>query len=314
MMNAGIGTGRITGWGSYLPDKIVTNHDLAESMETNDEWIRERTGIGQRHIGTTTAELAAAAGAKAMAQAGVEPSEIDLVLLATTSPDKQCPGTAPVVQHMLGLDCGALDVQAACSGFVYGLVAANGMLTTGANKILVIGAETLSRIVDWTDRTTAILFGDGAGAVVMERTDGPGSLLGWSLGAAGEYEDILYADHDGGCLTMNGKEVFRQAVKVMVRSSNEALEMAGLTIDDMALVVPHQANARIIEAACKRLGCPIEKTSQVLEHTGNTSSASIPLALVDALDKDRIAPGDYVLLVGFGAGMTSASAVLRWDP
>lgn len=313
-MNPGIGTGRITGWGVSLPDKILTNADLAKTIDTSDEWIRERTGIGERRIGTSTAELGAAAGAKAIADAGVEPSEIDLVLLATTTPDKQCPGTAPVIQQMLGLDCGALDVQAACSGFVYALVAANGMLTTGAKKILVIGAETMSRIVDWDDRGTAILFGDGAGAVVMERTDGPGSLLGWSLGSAGEYEEILYADHDGGCLIMNGKEVFRQAVKVMVRSSLEALEMAGLTIDDISLVVPHQANARIIEAACKRLGCPIEKTSQVLHYTGNTSSASIPLALVDALDKDRVSPGDHVLLVGFGAGMTSASAVLRWEP
>lgn len=313
-MNPGIGTGRITGWGVSLPDKIVTNDDLAKTIDTNDEWIRERTGIAERRIGTSTAELGAAAAAKAMAHAGVGPADIDMVLLATTTPDKQCPGTAPVIQEMLGLDCGALDVQAACSGFVYGLVMANGLLTTGANRILVIGAETMSRITDWTDRGTAILFGDGAGAVVMERTDGPGSLLGWSLGSAGEYEEILYADHNGGCLIMNGKEVFRQAVKVMVKSSNEALAMAGLTIDDITLVVPHQANKRIIEAACKRLGCPVEKTSQVLQYTGNTSSASIPLALVDALDKDRVSPGDHVLLVGFGAGMTSASAVLRWEP
>lgn len=313
-MNPGIGTGRITGWGVSLPDKIVTNDDLAKTIDTSDEWIRERTGIAERRIGTSTAELGAAAAAKAMAHAGVGPADIDMVLLATTTPDKQCPGTAPVIQEMLGLDCGALDVQAACSGFVYGLVMANGLLTTGANRILVIGAETMSRITDWTDRGTAILFGDGAGAVVMERTDGPGSLLGWSLGSAGEYEEILYADHNGGCLIMNGKEVFRQAVKVMVKSSNEALAMAGLTIDDITLVVPHQANKRIIEAACKRLGCPVEKTSQVLQYTGNTSSASIPLALVDALDKDRVSPGDHVLLVGFGAGMTSASAVLRWEP
>lgn len=313
-MNPGIGTGRITGWGVSLPDKVVTNDDLAKTMDTTDEWIRDRTGIAERRIGTSTAELGAAAAAKAMAHAGVGAADIDMVLLATTTPDKQCPGTAPVIQEMLGLDCGALDVQAACSGFVYALVMANGLLTTGANRILVIGAETMSRIVDWTDRGTAILFGDGAGAVVMERTEGAGSLLGWSLGSAGAYEEILYADHDGGCLIMNGKEVFRQAVKVMVKSSTEALEMAGLSIDDITLVVPHQANTRIIEAACKRLGCPVEKTSQVLSYTGNTSSASIPLALVDALDKDRVSPGDHILLVGFGAGMTSASAVLRWEP
>lgn len=311
---AGIGTGRITGWGTALPDKVVTNDDLSKTMDTNDEWIHERTGIRQRHVGNSTAELAVEAGAAAMKSAGVGPDDIDLVILATTTPDKQCPGTAPVVQDQLGLNCGAVDMQAACSGFVYGLVAANGMLTTGANRILVIGAEQLSRIVDWTDRTTAILFGDGAGAVVMERTDGPGALLGWSLGSAGEHEGLLYADHDGGCLTMNGREVFRQAVKVMVEASNVAMEMAGVTIDDIKVVVPHQANTRIIEAACKRLGCELDRTSLVLQNTGNTSSASIPLALAKALDDERIDPGDLVLLVGFGAGMTSAAAVIRWDP
>lgn len=305
---------RISGWGSVLPDKIVTNNDLATTIETSDDWITERTGIRERRIGTSTADLGTEAAAKAIASAGIDPASIDLLILATTTPDKQCPGTGSVIQDRLGLTCGAFDLQAACSGFVYGVAVAAGMIATGMSTILVVGAETMSRITDWDDRNTAILFGDGGGAVVMEATDGPSSVLGTSLGSYGTFERLLYADHDGGCLIMEGKEVFRQAVKVMVDSSQKAMEQAGVTIEDISLVVPHQANIRIIEAACRRLGAPMEKAAVVLERTGNTSSASIPLALVDALEHDRVAPGDLVLMVGFGAGMTSAAAVVRWEP
>lgn len=305
---------RITGWGAALPENVVTNHDLAKTLDTDHDWIVERTGIHSRHVGGTTEQWATESGAIALERSGCAPEDIDLVLLATTSPDKQCPGTAVLVQNNLGLSCGALDVQAACSGFVYALVVADAMIGGGMSKILVIGAETLSRITDWTDRGTAILFADGGGAVVMEATDGPSTVLGSSLGSRGDLEHVLYADHDGGCLTMEGREVFRQAVKVMVKSSREAMEQAGVTIEDISLVVPHQANIRIIESACKKLGASMDKTAVVLHRTGNTSSASIPLALVDAIDNDRVQPGELILLVGFGAGMTSAAAVVRWDP
>lgn len=306
---------QITGWGVALPDNVVTNHDLSESLETDHDWIVERTGIHARHVGGTTEQWATEAGAKALAQAGCDPQDIDLVLLATTTPDKQCPGTAVLVQNNLGLTCGALDVQAACSGFVYALVVAEAMIATGGmKKILVIGSETMSRITDWTDRSTAILFGDGGGAVVIEASDGESAILGSSLGSRGDLEHLLYADHNGGCLIMEGREVFRQAVTVMVQASKTAMGQAGVTIEDIALVVPHQANTRIIESACKKLGVPPEKAAVVLHRTGNTSSASIPLALVDAIEEDRVSPGDLILLVGFGAGMTSAAAVVRWDP
>ncbi|MFN3217155.1 MAG: beta-ketoacyl-ACP synthase III [Acidimicrobiales bacterium] len=301
----------ITGWGTALPPKIVTNDDLATMVDTSDEWIRDRTGIAERRIGGTTAGLAIEAGAEALARAGVTADQIDLVILATTTPDDQVPATASAVQHGLGLSCGAMDLNAACSGFMYGLVTAHAMIGLGTERILVVGSETLSRIVDWTDRTTCILFADGAGAVVLEACDGPGELLGWNLGSQGEFRHILFADV-GGTLEMEGKEVFRQAVKAMAASANASMDQAGVTADDISLVIPHQANARIIDASMNRLGIPTERAVMVLQHTGNTSSATIPLALADALDNDRIAAGDLVLLVGFGAGMTSASAVLRW--
>ena len=303
--------GAITGWGRALPEKVVTNSELAKTMDTSDEWIRERTGIERRHIGGTTASLSIESGRKAIEMAGVDPLTIDALILATTTPDRTVPATSATVQHGLGLRCGAFDVNAACSGFVYGLVTAHGLIAIGMKKILVIGTDTLSRITDWSDRNTAILFADGSGAAVVEAVDGPGQLLGWDIDADGSLEDLLYAEI-GGTLHMEGKEVYRRAVRIMVDSAQKSLKAAGLTTSDVTLVAPHQANLRIIEAACKRLDIPMSKAAWVGNETGNTSSASIPLALFDAADNNRLKTGDIVLLVGFGAGMTAASAVIKW--
>ena len=301
----------ITGWGTALPPKVLTNHDLEAMFETNHDWIVERTGIHQRHVGGTTTDLSVESGRKAIEMSGVDPNEIDTLILATTTPDRVVPASAPGIASELGLRCGALDVNAACSGFMYALVLGHGLIGVGAKKILCIGTDTLARITDWTDRNTAILFADGSGAVVLEACDGPGQLLGWDLDADGAAERFLYSDV-GGFIQMEGKEVFRRAVRIMVDSATKSMAAAGVTTDDITMVVPHQANIRIIEAACQRLGLPMEKCALVLDRTGNTSSASIPLALADGLDANRVQPGDLVLLVGFGAGMTAASAVLRW--
>ena len=302
---------RITGWGVALPDKVVTNADLEATLDTSDQWILERTGIRSRRIGGTTTGLAVEAAQAALRRAGTSAEDIDLVLLCTCTPDEAMPASASAVQNALGVAGGAMDLNAACSGFVYGLVAADGLLRAGMRRILLIGAETMSTIVDWDDRSTAILFGDGAGAVVLERGDGPGQLLGWDLGSDGSLRHILHAD-SGGTIEMDGPEVFRRAVRIMVDSAERALAHAGVGVDDVALFVPHQANSRIITSACAKLGIGPERTANVLADTGNTSSASIPLALADAADAGRIAAGDRVLLVGFGAGMSWASAVLEW--
>ncbi len=301
----------ITGWGSALPPKVLTNKDLEGMFDTSDEWIVERTGISERHVGGTTAGLSIEAGRKAIEMSGVDPAEIDALILATTTPDRTVPATSATVQTELGLRCGAFDVNAACSGFMYGLVNAHGLIAMGARNVLVIGTDTLARITDWTDRNTAILFADGSGAVVLEHVPGPGQLLGWDLDADGSAERFLYAEV-GGYLHMEGKEVFRRAVRIMVDSATKSMNHAGVTADEIALVVPHQANIRIIQAACDRLGIPIERTSTVLQFTGNTSAASVPMALVNALEAGRVKEGDLVLLVGFGAGMTAASTILRW--
>ena len=303
---------RFTGWGTALGHKTVTNDDLAATMDTNDEWIRERTGIARRHVGGSTAELSTISGAAALRMAGIEPTSIDALVLSTTTPDRTVPATSATVQNNLGLRCGAFDVNAACSGFVYGLVAAHGLVAMGAERILLIGTDTLARITDWTDRNTAVLFADGSGAAVLEATQGPGQLLGWDLDADGSLEDILYCDI-GGTIHMDGKEVFRKAVRIMVDSAEKSMAHAGVTGDDIALIVPHQANIRIISAACDRLGVPMDRAAVVIQDTGNTSSASIPLALFDAVDKGRVSRGDLVLLVGFGAGMTAASAIIEWS-
>jgi 3-oxoacyl-[acyl-carrier-protein] synthase-3 len=302
----------ITGWGSALPEKVVTNDDLSKTLDTSDEWITERSGIRERHIGGTTAELSVRSGAAALAMAGIDPSEIDALVLSTTTPDRCVPATSATVQNALGLRCGAFDINAACSGFVYGLTVAHGLIAMGSNKVLLIGTDTLSRITDWEDRNTAVLFADGSGAVVLEAVNGPGQLLGWDLDADGSAENYLYAEL-GGFIKMEGKEVFRRAVRIMVDSAEKSLRAAGLSADDIDIVVPHQANIRIIQAACERLSIPMEKAATVLHYTGNTSSASIPLALVDAANAGRIPKDGIVLLVGFGAGMTAASAIIRWS-
>jgi 3-oxoacyl-[acyl-carrier-protein] synthase-3 len=301
----------ITGWGTALPDRVVTNDEIAARIDSSDEWIVERTGIRERRIGGTTSGLAVAAARRALACAGREPAEIDLLVLATTTPDQRVPATSAVVQHALGLRCGAFDLNAACAGFVYALVAAHGLVTMGADRVLLVGAETLSAITDFDDRASAFLFADGAGAVVLEATPGEGQLLGWDLGCDGSAQPILHCDH-GGTIYMEGREVFRRAVRATVDSAAAALERAKVAAADIALFVPHQANLRIMEAAAARLGIPSERMAVVLDRTGNTSAASIPLALAEAAAAGRVQPGDLVLLAGFGAGMTWASAVLRW--
>jgi 3-oxoacyl-[acyl-carrier-protein] synthase-3 len=301
----------ITGWGTALPPKVLTNADLEQMMDTSDQWIVERTGIRERHVGGTTAGLSVESGRRALDMAGLDPLEIDALVLSTTTPDRTVPATSATVQNELGLRCGAFDINAACSGFVYALVIGHGLIAMGSRKVLVIGTDTLARVTDWDDRNTAVLFADGSGAVVLEAVEEGNQLLGWDLDADGSAERFLYAEI-GGFIHMDGKEVFRRAVRIMVDSAKKSMALAGVTADELALVVPHQANIRIIQAACERLGVPMEKAATVLHYTGNTSSASIPLALVDALEAGRVKQGDLVLLVGFGAGMTAASCILRW--
>jgi len=303
----------LRGWGAALPEKIVTNADFASRLDTTDEWIVERTGIRERRFGGSTGTLAVEAGQQAIDRAGVDPSTIDMVVLATTTPDQTMPATSAYVQDALNCGGGAMDVNAACSGFVYGLVTGAGLCAVGAQRVLVIGSDVMSRITDQDDRGTAILFGDGAGAVVLDRVEGRGNLLGWDLGADGSLRHILQCD-TGAYTQMNGKEVFRQAVRIVVESCMLALGRAGLTPADVSLFVPHQANTRIVTSVCDRMGIPVDRTALVLDRTGNTSAGSVPLALADAADAGRIADGDIVLMCGFGAGMTWATAVLQWGP
>jgi len=303
---------RILGWGTALPDKVVTNKGLEKTLDTSDAWIVERSGIRERRIGDSTAELAIGAGRNALAQARLDPASIDLMILATTTPDQTVPATSAHVHHALGLAGGAFDLNAACSGFVYSLVIANSMLSSSTQRILVIGAETLSRITDWSDRNTAVLFGDGGGALLLESTSDEGQLLAWDLGLDGSLRDILKSEV-GGTIKMDGREVFKRAVRVMVDSASRTLECAKVRPEEIKLIVPHQANIRIIHAACDRLGIDRDRAAIVLDRTGNTSSASIPLALVDAIEKGGLEDGDLVLLTGFGAGMTWGSALLRWQ-
>jgi 3-oxoacyl-[acyl-carrier-protein] synthase-3 len=328
-MAAGLRGSAIAGLGTALAPTVVTNDDLSTILDTNDEWIRERTGIAERRVATgpfvpdhdpsaspvgglgTTGALAAEAGRQALEHAGLEPGHIGLLILATTTPDQSVPATSAAVAASLGLQCGAMDLNAACSGWVYGLITAAAFVSAGIDRILVIGAETMSRILDWDDRGTAILFGDGAGAAVIEAVPGEGGLLGWDLGADGTLQSLLYCDLGRG-VVMDGKEVFRRAVRVVVDSARAALERAKVSAQDIALFVPHQANQRIIDAAASRLGIAGDRTALVIDKLGNNSSASIPLALADAHRHARLHDGDLVLFSGFGAGMTWASAVWRW--
>ena len=319
---------KITGWGSALPEKVVTNDDIATLFETSDEWIVDRSGIHTRRAATgpfiaeqppshpedglgTTGSLAVEAGRKALDMAGVDGSDIGLLIVCTTTPDQLIPASSAAASAALGIGGGAMDINAACAGFTYGLITAAALVTAGMEKVLLVGSETLTRATNWEDRTNAFLFGDGAGAVVVEASPGDGSLLGWDLGVDGTLVPLLFADHGSG-MVMRGQEVFRKAVRVTVDSATASMERAKVTIDDIALFVPHQANIRIMDAAASRLGLPPEKVASVIDKTGNTSSASIPLALIDAVDSGRLQEGDLVLLAGFGAGMTWASAVWRW--
>ena len=302
---------RISGWGVALPERIVTNDELSQTLDTSNEWILERSGIAERRIGGSTGSLAVEAGKAALASAGVSADSIDLLIIATTTPDDQIPATSSKVQHELGLSCGAMDINAACSGFVYSLVTGSSFLQAGCKRVLVIGSETLSRFTNWEDRSTAILFGDGAGAVIIEPSENGGKLLGWDLSSSGELRDILHAVI-GGTLYMAGSEVFRKAVIAMTESGKKAIANAGVSPDEISLVVPHQANIRIIETSMKKLGIPLERAVWVGDKTANTSAASIPIALGHALDNNKVAANDLILLVGFGAGMTAASAVIQW--
>jgi len=302
---------RFTGWGIGLPENIVTNDDLSKTLDTSDEWISERTGIRERRIGSSTRELGVLAATEAMRNAGVSPSDIDVLILATTTPERMAPATAPMIANDLGMNCMAMDLNAACSGFMYGVRTAQGLLETGAKRILLIGAEHLSGWVDWSDRNTAVLLGDGGGAAVLEYDENVNEILSFVLGSDGASADILTAPHEG-FFYMDGPEVFRRAVRVVVDSAEKAMALAGVSAEQISLVVPHQANIRIIQAVCQRLGIDMERAVITLDRYGNTSSASIPLAYYDALKNGRVKSGEYALMTGFGAGMTWASAVMKW--
>jgi 3-oxoacyl-[acyl-carrier-protein] synthase-3 len=319
---------QIAGCGGYLPVRVVTNAELARAVDTSDEWIVQRTGIRERRIaaeGETTADLGHHAARVALDRAGMSADDIDLLICATATPDETFPATATMIQARLGMTRGAaFDVQAVCSGFVYGLAVADNFIKTGqARRALVIGAETFSRILDWHDRSTCVLFGDGAGAVVLDRKEINGEanargILSTHLYSDGRFHDALYVDggpsstQTVGHLRMQGREVFRQAVTRMSEAIDDALELNELTPGDIDWLVPHQANMRIIDAIGRRLNLPQERVVVTLDRHANTSAASIPLALYEAVEDGRIAQGDLVVLEGMGGGFTWGSAVVRW--
>jgi 3-oxoacyl-[acyl-carrier-protein] synthase-3 len=320
--------GRITGWGKSVPEKILTNHDLEKMVDTSDEWIVSRTGIRERHIaaeGETTATLSVKAAQAAMMKAGLVAADIDLIIVATSSPDYFLPPVSSMVQHQLGAHCGAFTLAAGCTGFMYGLATAQQFISTGAYKtILVIGAEIITRTIDWTDRNTCVLFGDGAGAVVMQACAEPTGVLSFELGSDGEGAEHLkinmgvanppshqVIDNLDYTIRMNGREVFKFATRVLARSAAEAIGRSGLSINDIDLFIPHQANARIIEVAAKQLGISLDKFFINLDKYGNTSAASIPIALCEAIEQGRCHEGDRLVMIGFGAGLTWASAVVQ---
>ena len=306
-----------------MPKRRVTNEELAAQVDTSDEWIVERTGIRSRYIagdGETTGSLATEAARKALVNAGLDAAEIDLIVLATATPDQTFPSTATKVQAALGInDCVAFDVHAVCTGFLYALSVADSMLRSGnARKALVIGAETFSRILDWEDRTTCVLFGDGAGALVLSAEETGGGILATKLHADGRHNDLLFVDGGPsttgtvGKLRMKGREVFRHAVVNLAGVLNEVLAEAGLTADDVDWVVPHQANARILDATAKKLGLPAEKVVVTVDRHANTSAASVPLAFDAAVSDGRIKRGDLVVLEAMGGGFTWGAAALRY--
>ena len=312
--------------GAYLPAHIMTNDDLAKKVDTSDEWIVQRTGIRQRHIaaeGENTSDLSAEAGKRALANAGLTPEDIDLVIVATTTPDMTFPATAAVVQQKLGMHHGAaFDIQAVCSGFVYGVGTADSFLRSGmAKRVLVIGAETTSRILDWNDRATCVLFGDGAGAVVMELGKDSGQergVLATSLRSDGHYWNKLYTDggpsstQSVGHVRMEGREVFKHAVGMITDVVHSVFEQTGYGIDDLDWFVPHQANKRIIDGAGQKLGIPPEKVVVTVDRHANTSAASVPLALNTAVADGRIKRGDLVMIEAMGGGFTWGASLIRW--
>ena len=318
---------RIVGTGSYLPERIVSNKDLEATIDTSDEWIRDRTGIKCRHIaadGETTSDMAVIAAKRAIEAAGIDVQEIDLIVMGTTTPDKIFPSTACIVQRKLGIVGGAaFDVQAVCSGFVYGLDIAHRFIKTGGAKtVLVIGAETMSRIVDWEDRSTAVLFGDGAGAVILQASDEEG-IVSTHIHSDGSLEETLHVPYgvsqgyDAVCdgrafIVMSGNTVFRKAVSMLGAIARETLDGNNIDKKDLDWLVPHQANMRIITAAAKKFGLPMERVVVTVDTHANTSAASIPLALDIAVRDGRIKRGELMLLEAFGAGLTWASALIRY--
>lgn len=317
----------VRGVGHYLPERVVPNSEFETSLDTSDEWIVARTGIERRHFaaeGETTSAMAANAARNALADAKLTADDIDAIVLATSTPDLTFPSAATMVQAELGMSGGfAFDVQAVCAGFVFALANANALIVSGqANRVLVIGAETFSRIMDWSDRGTCVLFGDGAGAVILEGQDGTGSsddrgILSTDLNSDGRFRDILYVDggvstQNTGHLRMQGKEVFRHAVEKLAKTAHTALDKAGLGHQDVDWVVPHQANLRIIKSTAQKLGTPMDKVVVTVQDHGNTSAASIPLALSVANQQGRFKPGDLLVAEAIGGGLAWGAVVLRW--
>lgn len=322
----------ITGWGMAVPEQILTNDDLSEMVNTNDEWIRSRTGIRERRIASeeqSSVSLAVEAALRALDVANLKPGELDLVIVASSSPEHIFPSTASLVQDRIGaVNAGAFDLSAACTGFIFALnMGAQSIRSEAVQNVLVIGTETLSRFVDWTDRNTCILFGDGAGAFVLQGDERPGGVLSAVMHSDGSGGDLLSVPAGGSKLPanaatvrdglhfiqMDGKGVFRFATRVMAGATQEALEKAGLDIEELDLVIPHQANTRIIEAAARGLKLPMEKFMINLDRYGNTSTASIPIATVEAIESGRLKEGDNIVLVGFGAGLTWGALVAEWS-
>ncbi len=322
----------ILGTGSAVPERIVTNSELETLVDTSDEWIRSRTGVRERRIvmeGENTSDLAEKAARQALAMAGTEPEEVDMIVVATVTPDMPFPATACLVQRRLGAwGAAALDVETACSGFLYALAVGSKFVETGCcQRVLVIGAETLSRITNWDDRSTCVLLGDGAGAVLLGPSSDSSGILSTYLGADGRGAELLYQPAGGSSLPashqtvddklhyirMNGREVFRFAVKIMGDAARRALERCEMTFSDVDYYIPHQANYRIIEASARRFGLPMDRVYVNIDRYGNTSAASVPVALHEAATLGKIAPGDVLLLVAFGGGLTWGAAVVRWN-